>query len=133
MSELMAVIEVCGERLICMDYDRPVWHAKDNFEVRATPNLDHFVVDGILASLSSAALLKFGITKRFNSEDFESNEPSEDLKLARNLLYKAENLNVDYYHDQAGDIQIHQDLARFRMPLGKVVQVTSEELSKLTN
>jgi hypothetical protein len=62
MSELMAVIEVCGERLICIDYDRPVWHAKDNFEVRATPNLDHFVVDGILASLSSAALLKFGIT-----------------------------------------------------------------------
>jgi hypothetical protein len=62
----MAVIEVCGERLICMDYDRPVWHAKDNFEVRATPNLDHFVVDGILASLSGLGSLRGG--GRLNSE-----------------------------------------------------------------
>jgi hypothetical protein len=132
MSELMAVIEVCGERLICIDYDRPVWHAKGNFEIRATPNLDHFVVDGILATLSNAALMKFGITKRFISEDFESNQPSKDLIHAREILYQAKDLKIDYFHDQAGDIQIHQDLARFRMPLGKVLQVTSEELSKLT-
>lgn len=132
MSEIMAVIEVCGERLICIDYDRPVWHAKNNLDIRATPSLDYFVVDGILASLSSEALSKFGITKRFNSEDFESNQPSKDLKHARETLYQAEDLKIDYFHDQAGDIQIHQDLARFRMPLGKVLQVTSEELSKLT-
>ena len=128
----MAVIEVSGEKLICIDYDRPVWHAKNNFEIRATPNLNHFVVDGILAALSMEALKKFGITERFNSEDFESEQPSSELKLAREILYKADGLNIDYFHDHGGDIQIHEDLARFKMPLGSVVKVTSKELFNLS-
>ena len=128
----MAVIEIGGEKLICIDYDRPVWHAKNNFENRATPNLNHFVVDGILGSLSMERLSKFGITKRFNSEDFESEQPSYELELAREILYKAEDLRIDYFHDHGGDIQIHQDLARFKMPLGSVVQVTSAELLNLS-
>jgi len=132
MSDLMAVIEVSGEKLICIDYDRPVWHAKNNFEIRATPNLNHFVVDGILAALSMEALKKFGITERFNSEDFESEQPSSELKLAREILYKADGLNIDYFHDHGGDIQIHEDLARFKMPLGSVVKVTSKELFNLS-
>jgi hypothetical protein len=133
MSELIAVIEVCGEKIICIDYDRPVWHAKDNFEMRATPNLDHFVVDGILASLSTDALKSYGIMQRFNSQDFEKDEASTELRHAREILYQANDLKIDYFHDHDGDIQIHQDLARFKMPLGKVIKVTSEELSSLTN
>jgi hypothetical protein len=132
MSDLMAVIEVSGEKLICIDFDRPVWHAKDNFQIRATPNLNHFVVDGILASLSMQALKKFGITERFNSEDFESEQPSSELKLAREILYNADDLKINYFHDHGGDKQIHEDLARFKKPLGSVVQVSSEELSNLS-
>ncbi len=128
----MAVIEVSGEKLICIDYDRPVWHAKNNFEIRATPNLNHFIVDGILAALSMKALKKFGITERFNSEDFESEQPSSELKLAREILYNADDLKINYFHDHDGDKQIHEDLARFKKPLGSVVQVSSEELSNLT-
>ena len=133
MSDLMAVLIVRGEKLICIDYDRPVWHAKDNFEMRATPNLNHFVADGILATLSTDALKSFGITQRFNSEDFEKVQTSSELKQAREILYKLDDLNINYFHDHEGDIQIQQDLARFKMPLGKVVKVTSEELSNMTN
>ncbi len=132
MSDLMAVIEVSGEKLICIDYDRPVWHAKNNFEIRATPNLNHFIVDGILAALSMEALKKFGITERFNSEDFESEQPSSELKLAREILYNADDLKINYFHDHDGDKQIHEDLARFKKPLGSVVQVSSEELFNLS-
>ena len=49
MSDVMAVITVCGEKLVCVDYDRPVWQSKVDKNLRATPNLDYFVVDGILA------------------------------------------------------------------------------------
>ena len=132
MSDLIAVIEACGERLICIDYDRPVWYAKGDLKLAATPNLNHFVVDGFLASLSAEALKSFGVMQRFNSEDFEKDEASSELRHAREILYKADNLQIVYFHDQDGDVQIHQDLARFKMPLGKVIKVTSEELSNLT-
>jgi hypothetical protein len=128
----MAVIEVCDQKLICIDYDRPVWHAKDNFEIRATPNLNHFVVDGILAALSIESLKQFGITQRFNSADFEKNLPSYELKRAREILYQADDLKIKYFHEHDGDIQIHQDLARFKMPIGTVNRVNSEELLNLT-
>jgi hypothetical protein len=78
------------------------------------------------------ALKKFGITERFNSEDFESEQPSSELKLAREILYKADDLKIDYFHDHGGDIQIHEDLARFKMPLGSVVKVSSAELFNLS-
>jgi hypothetical protein len=83
--------------------------------------------------LSTDALKSLGITQRFNSDDFEKVEASPELKHAREILYQADDLKIEYFHDYDGDIQIHQDLARFKMSLGKVIKVTSDELSNLTN
>ena len=71
MSDVMAVITVCGEKLVCVDYDRPVWQSKVDKNLRATPNLGYFVVDGILATLNISTLNQYKIFKRFNSDDFE--------------------------------------------------------------
>jgi len=132
MSDLMAILKVCGEKMICIDYDRPVWQASENFALRATPNLDHFVVDGILACLSGEALNRFGITARFNSLDFEKELPSYELKVAREIIYHAENLDLHYFHDAGGDIQIHQDLARFKMANCKLEKVSTQFLTELS-
>jgi hypothetical protein len=132
MSDVMAVINVCGEQLVCVDYDRPVWHSKANRNLHATPNLSHFVVDGILATLSSKKLSSFGINKRFDSDDFEQETSVADLNAARQILYQAEDLNIEYFHDLEGDIQIHKDLARFRMPLGRTVKLSTQNLIELS-
>ena len=132
MSDLMAVITVNGEKLICVDYDRPVWYSKSDASLSATPSLDHFVVDGILATASKELLKKYEITQRFNSSNFENSQPSQDLQIAREILYKAKDLVIDYFHDFEGDIQIHQDLARFTMPLGKVSKLSTQELHNLS-
>jgi hypothetical protein len=128
----MAVINVCGEQLVCVDYDRPVWHSKADRNLHATPNLSHFVVDGILATLSSKKLSSFGINKRFDSDDFEQETSVADLNAARQILYQAEDLNIEYFHDLEGDIQIHKDLARFRMPLGRTVKLSTQNLIELS-
>jgi hypothetical protein len=128
----MAVINVCGEQLVCVDYDRPVWHSKADKNLHATPNLSHFVVDGILATLSSKKLSSFGINKRFDSDDFEQETSVADLNAARQILYQAEDLNIEYFHDLEGDIQIHKDLARFRMPLGRTVKLSTQNLIELS-
>ena len=133
VSDVIAILEATGEKLICVDFDRPVWYSKVNPSLRAIPDLDHFVVDGLLACLDGNTLKAYGIMQRFNSQDFEKDEASTELRLAREVLYRANDLKIDYFHDHDGDIQIHQDLARFKMPLGKVIKVTSEELSNLTN
>ena len=132
MSDVMAVINVCGEQLVCVDYDRPVWHSKADKNLRATPNLNYFVVDGILATLSSKKLSSFGIDKRFESDDFEQETSAADLSAARQILYQAKDLNIEYFHDLDGDIQIHKDLARFRMPLGITVKLTTQDLIQLS-
>ena len=131
MSDVMAVIEVKGEKLVCVDYDRPVWHSKINSDLKAIPSMNHFVVDGILATLSTDALESLGITKRYSSKDFESQNPEKDLERARELIYQAKDLNINYFHDFNGDIQIHEDLARFKMPLGVVSQISTEDLYRL--
>ncbi len=131
MSDLMAVITVNGEKLICVDFDRPVWYSKSDKSLSATPSLEHFVVDGILSTASKELLKKYGITQRFDSSHFENSQPSQDLQSARQNLYKALDLVIDYYHDLEGDIQIHQDLARFKMPLGNVNKVSTQELHDL--
>ena len=95
MSDVMAVINVCGEQLVCVDYDRPVWHSKADKNLHAIPNLDHFVVDGILATLSSRVLSKYGIDKRFNSIDFEQNNTAAELISARQNLYQGKDLNIE--------------------------------------
>jgi hypothetical protein len=115
-----------------VDYDRPVWHSKADKNLRATPNLNHFVVDGILATLSSKILSSYGINKRFDSDDFEKKISVAELHAARQILYQAKNLNIEYFHDLDGDIQIHKDLARFRMPLGITVKLTTEDLIQLS-
>ena len=132
MSDVMAVITVCGEKLVCVDYDRPVWQSKVDKNLRATPNLDYFVVDGILATLSSEKLSSFGIDKRFDSGDFEQETSAADLSAARQILYQAKYLNIEYFHDLDGDIQIHKDLARFRMPLGRTVKLSTQNLIELS-
>ena len=128
MSDLMAVINVCDEKLVCVDYDRPVWHSKADKNLQVIPNLDYFVVDGILGTLSSKVLYKYGIDKRFDSSDFAHNNMSAELISARQKLYQGKDLNIEYFHDFEGDIQIHRDLARFRMPLGRVVKLSTQDL-----
>ena len=132
MSDVMAVIKVCGEILVCVDYDRPVWRSKADELLRATPDLNHFVVDGILATLNSKTLSSYGIDKRFDSDDFEQEISVAELHAAREILYRAKDLNIEYFHDLDGDIQIHKDLARFRMPLGRTVKLTTEDLIGLS-
>lgn len=133
MSDLMAVINVDGEKLICVDFDRPVWHSKIDPNLKATPNLDHFVVDGILGVASNTLLKKYGINERFNSNHFEMDKSSLELQMARQKLYQASGINVDYFHDFNGDIQIHKDLAKFRMPLGKIIQLSTQDLINFSN
>ena len=132
MSDVMAVITVCGEKLVCVDYDRPVWQSKVDKNLRATPNLDYFVVDGILATLNISTLNQYKIFNRFNSDDFEQSIPSNELISARQNLYLAKGLNIDYFHDLKGDVQIHKDLARFKMPLGRIVKLSTQDLINLS-
>lgn len=122
---------VCNEKLVCIDYDRPVWLAKNSSGLRCTPNLDHFVVDGILGTLSNESLTKLGITKRFGTVDFEKINSNNELNDARKTLYASKDLDIKYFHDFNGDIQIHQDLARFRMPVLKVEKLLTKELLEL--
>jgi len=131
MSDVIAVLIVCNEKLVCIDYDRPVWLAKNSSELRCTPNLDHFVVDGILGTLSNESLTKLGITKRFGTVDFEKINSNNELNDARKTLYASKDLDIKYFHDFNGDIQIHQDLARFRMPILKVEKLLTKELLEL--
>ena len=132
MSDVMAVITVCGEKMVCVDYDRPVWHSKADKNLRATPNLNHFVVDGILATINISALNKYQIFRRFDSDDFEQTIPSNELLSARQNLYLAKGLNIEYFHDLEGDVQIHKDLARFKMPLGRIVKLSTQDLINLS-
>jgi hypothetical protein len=132
MSDVMAVITVCGEKMVCVDYDRPVWQSKVDKNLRATPNLDYFVVDGILATLNISTLNQYKIFNRFNSDDFEQSIPSNELISARQNLYLAKGLNIDYFHDLEGDVQIHKDLARFKMPLGRIVKLSTQDLINLS-
>ena len=132
MSDVLAVITVCGEKMVCVDYDRPVWHSKADKNLRATPNLNHFVVDGILATINISALNKYKIFRRFDSDDFEQTITSNELLLARQNLYLAKGLNIEYFHDLEGDVQIHKDLARFKMPLGRIVKLSTQDLINLS-
>jgi len=131
MSDVIAVLMVCNEKLVCIDFDRPVWLAKNSLEIRCTPNLDHFVVDGILGTLSNESLTKLGIAKRFGTLDFEKINSHSELTEARKTLYASKDLEIKYFHDFNGDIQIHQDLARFKMPILKVEKLSTKELLKL--
>jgi hypothetical protein len=131
MSDVIAVLMVCNEKLVCIDYDRPVWLAKNSIELRCTPNINHFVVDGLLATLSNETLKKLGITKRFGTEDFEKINSNRELNDARKTLYTSIDLDIKYFHDFDGDIQIHQDLARFKMPILKVEKLSTKELLQL--
>jgi len=39
---------------------------------------------------------------------------------------------MEYFHDLDGDIQIHKDLARFGMPLGRTVKLSTQNLIELS-
>jgi hypothetical protein len=132
MSDLMAVLDVNGDQLVCIDYDKPVWHSKKNPNLRATPSLDHFVVDGLLACLDNEILNEYGIKQRFITEDFQSEPVPYELKIARDILYQAKELKLSYFHDFEGDSQIHEDLARFKKPIIKVEGVSTQNLIELS-
>ncbi len=133
MSDLMAVLIVNGEKFVCVDYDRPVWYSKGDTDLRATPGLDHFVVDGILAVASNKMLNKVGIIKRFSSEDFEKDISAPELQAARKILYEASDLSIEYFHDLDGDIQIHKDLAKFKVTIVRTIELSTENLLKFSN
>lgn len=129
MSDLIAVVKVCDEKIICIDFDKPVWISKVNDNLKGTPSLDHFMVDGILATISTELLNKFKITKRFNSEDFEMLTPSVELKNARDILYDSNQLNIEYFYDHEGDIQIKEDLKRFKNAEIKSIRLSTQDLN----
>lgn len=133
MSDLMAVLVVSGEKFVCVDYDRPVWYSKVDSDLSATPSLQHFVVDGILAVASNKMLNTVGISKRFSSKDFEKDISTPELQAARKILYEASELSIEYFHDLDGDIQIHKDLTRFKAPIGRTIKLSTEDLLKFSN
>jgi len=66
------------------------------------------------------------------TEDFQSEPVPYELKIARAILYQAKELKLSYFHDFEGDIQIHEDLARFKMPIIKVERVLTQKLIELS-
>lgn len=111
MSEVIAGVRVNGEMLVYIDFDKPVWQ-NANFEgLKSTPSLDHFMVDGILGSASLALLSKHAIVKNYGEKDFWSE--SAEIQLAREVIYKATDLEITYIFYDEPDPLIIGDLTNF--------------------
>mgnify|MGYP003339385171 FL=1 len=55
--------------------------------------------------------------------------PSVELKNARDILYDSSELNIEYFHDHEGDIQIKEDLKRFKNAETKTVRLSTQDLN----
>ena len=111
MSDVIAAVRVNGELLVYIDYDRPVWQNASEAKLASRPSLDHFLVDGILGSASLAVLNKYGISKHFSEADLFSS--SEEVKKARQSLYSATDLDLEYIYYDSRDPLIDGDLLNF--------------------
>ena len=111
MSEVIAAVRVNGELLVYIDFDRPVWQNATVKDLASTPSLENFLVDGILGSASAAVLSKYGVTKNFAEEDFWSG--SDEVQKARQAIYGATDLELEYIFCDARDPLIDSDLLKF--------------------
>lgn len=111
MSDVIAAVRVNGELLVYIDYDRPVWQNASEAKLASTPSLDHFLVDGILGSASLAVLSNYGISRQFSEAEFLS--ASEEVKKARQSLYSATDLDLEYIYCDSRDPLIDGDLLNF--------------------
>ena len=111
MSEVIAAVRVNGELLVYIDFDRPVWQNATVKDLASTPSLENFLVDGILGSASAAVLSKYGVTKNFAEEDFWSG--SDEVQMARQAIYAATDLDLEYIYFDDRDPLIDGDLLKF--------------------
>ena len=128
MSDVIAAVRVNGELLVYIDYDRPVWQNAGDARLASTPSLDHFLVDGILGSASHAILSKYGISKHFSEADFFSS--AEEVSTARQSLYSATDLDLEYIYYDSRDPLIDGDLMKFSSA-AKVHKVDEESFYAL--
>lgn len=111
MSDVIAAVRVNGELLVYIDFDKPVWQNASFKELASTPSLENFLVDGILGSASSAILRKYGIAKNFSEDDFWGS--SDAVQAARQAIYAAANLELEYIYYDDRDPLIDSDLLKF--------------------
>jgi hypothetical protein len=111
MSDVIAAVRVNGELLVYIDFDRPVWQNATFKELASTPSLENFLVDGILGSASQAILSKYGISKNFSEDDFWG--ASDEVQKAREAIYAATDLDLEYIYYDDRDPLIDGDLLKF--------------------
>jgi hypothetical protein len=111
MSDVIAAVRVNGELLVYIDFDKPVWQNASFKELASTPSLENFLVDGILGSASAAILSKYGIAKNFSEDDFWGS--SDAVQAARQAIYAAANLELEYIYYDDRDPLIDSDLLKF--------------------
>ena len=109
MSEIVDAVNVNGELLICIDFDRPIWQNVNQKKLSCLPSHDHFVVDGILGALSSEGLQKLNVMERYSN----FYNPTESLRTARASIYSNPHIQLKYIHYSAGEKLVHEDLAKF--------------------
>jgi hypothetical protein len=132
MSDVIAGVRVNGEMLVYIDYDKPVWQNANVKNLSSTPSLSNFMVDGILGSGSSDLLSKNGISRNFSEEEFWGS--GEEVTAARDALYSATDLEIEYLHFDAPDPLITADLSKFasKYVFNKVDEETFYQLIKAT-
>ena len=111
MSDVIAAVRVNGELLVYIDFDKPVWQNASFKELASTPSLENFLVDGILGSASAAILGKYGIAKNFSEDDFWGS--SDAVQTARQAIYSAADLELEYIYYDDRDPLIDSDLLKF--------------------
>ena len=133
MSDVIAGVRVNGEMLVYIDFDKPVWQNANNKGLKSTPSLSNFMVDGILGSASSALLSKYGIAKNFSEEEFWGD--SAEVRAAREAIYGATDLEIEYVHFDEPDPLITGDLTKFasKYDFNKVDEETFYTLIKPTD
>ena len=124
MSDVIAAVKINGELLVYIDFDRPVWQNATYKELASTPSLENFLVDGILGSSSQAILSKYGISKNFSEDDFWG--ASDEVEKARNAIYAAADLDLEYIYYDDRDPLIDSDLLNFSSTAS--IQKVNEEL-----
>jgi hypothetical protein len=128
MSDVVAAVRVNGELLVYIDFDKPVWQNATVKGLVSTPSLESFLVDGILGSASSAVLSKYGVAKNFSEDDFWGR--SEDVLKARQAIYGATDLELEYIYCDARDQLIDGDLLKFTSE-ASIAKVSVEDFDAL--
>jgi hypothetical protein len=111
MSDVIAAVRVNGELLVYIDFDKPVWQNATFKELASTPSLENFLVDALLGSSSQAILSKYGISKNFSEDDFWG--ASDEVQKARQAIYAATDLELEYIYYDDRDPLIDGDLLKF--------------------